>query len=309
MPDGFIGVEIGGTKLQIVTGTAEGAILNRFRATVHKQEGGGGIRAQIQLGLSKLLEKKTKIKRIGVGFGGPVDWRTGQVACSHQIPGWEDFNIVNWLQNATGIPAIADNDANVAALGEAMRGAGQRKDPVFYVTLGSGVGGGLVSDRRIYHGMQPGESEIGHVRLDRSGITVEDRCSGWAADKRVREVINQSPKGKLASLADGVTSGEARFLGDALKAGDKAAERILAELTEDLAFGLSHAVHLFHPEIIVLGGGLSNLGKPLQQGVQSHLERFTMEAFRPAPRVVIAGLRDDAVPIGALLLAGSVPRR
>src|SRR5207237_5270130 len=106
-----------------------------------------------------------------------------------------------WLEDLTQAPARVDNDGNVAALAEARRGAGQGFNPVFYATLGSGVGGGLVINGDIYHGASPGEAEIGHVRLDRSGTTVESRCSGWAVNRRVREHINRHPQSVLARLA------------------------------------------------------------------------------------------------------------
>ena len=102
-----------------------------------------------------------------------MDWRTGKICCSHQIEGWSDFDLGGWLKKLTGALVFVDNDANVAALGEASHGAGRNANPVFYVTLGSGVGGGLVVDGRIYHGATPGEAEIGHVRLDRAGTILE----------------------------------------------------------------------------------------------------------------------------------------
>ncbi len=196
-----------------------------------------------------------------------------------------------------------DNDANVAALGEAMRGAGVGFNPVFYTTLGSGVGGGLVADGAIYHGASPGESEIGHLRLDRSGATVESRCSGWAVDARVRNAKEQQPGGTLAKMAGGAPGGEARFLAAALGQGDAAAERILKEMATDLAFGLSHVVHLFHPALIVLGGGLAGIGEPLRAAVGKSLGAFVMEAFLPGPGVALSALGEDAVPAGALEMA------
>jgi glucokinase len=178
---------------------------------------------------------------------------------------------------------------------------------VFYLTLGSGVGGGLVADRRIYHGAKPGESEIGHLRLDRSRTPVEHRCSGWAVDARIREGIRNHPRGVLAQLVGQVHAGEARFLAAALAQKDELAQRILGETAEDLAFGLSHVVHLFHPEIIVVGGGLSLVGEPLRAAVAEALAKFVMEAFRPGPKVVLAALGEDAVPVGALALAHRIP--
>jgi glucokinase len=188
-------------------------------------------------------------------------------------------------------------------------GAGAGSDPVFYVTLGSGVGGGLVCGGRIYHGASPGEAEIGHVRLDRAGTTVESRCCGWAMDARVGELRHTAPESALARLAANDPGGEARHLGAALRLGDAAAQRLLAELTEDLAFGLSHVVHLFHPQVIVLGGGLANLGEPLRAGVETQLRRFIMEAFAPGPAVRLTALGEDVVPVGALALTRNLAVR
>jgi len=202
-----------------------------------------------------------------------------------------------------GAPAFIDNDGNVAALAEATHGAGRRCNPVFYVTLGSGVGGGLVVDKRIYHGAMPGEAEIGHVRLDRNGTTLESRCSGWAIDARIRSLKTEVPRSVLARLLGQTIGGEARHLSAAWQRGDVMAKNILAEIAEDLAYGLSHAVHLFHPQIIILGGGLSGLGEPLRVAVQAALGRFIMEVFRPAPLVALTQLGEDAVPVGALELA------
>jgi glucokinase len=300
----LIGIEIGGTKLQLVLGDQAGAIVERVKLNVNKANGAEGIRSQIQQALPKLMVG-SRVSAIGVGFGGPVDWKVNRICRSHQIEGWSEFELGAWLQQIGGVPARVDNDANVAALGEARRGAGQGLDPVFYVTVGSGVGGGLVVDGQIFHGASPGEAEIGHVRLDRQGTIVESRCSGWAVDGRIRELKRSDPGSLLCKMPGFGQGGEAKFLSPALQQGDTGAQRILAELVEDLAFGLSHVVHLFHPQVIVVGGGLSGLGETLRAGVERALRRFTMEAFSPGPRIALAALGEDAVPVGALLLAGA----
>lgn len=297
-----LGIEIGGTKLQLVLGDDRGRIAVRRRYTVERARGADGIREQIARAIPELLQVEN-IEAVGVGFGGPVEWRTGRICCSHQIAGWSEFDLGGWLTRQTGQPVVVDNDGNVAALGEALAGAGKDFDPVFYVTLGSGVGGGLVCGGRIYHGASPGEAEIGHVRLDRSGTTVESRCCGWAMDARVRESQKTAPDSVLARLTTAHPGSEARHLPAALQEGDAAAQRLLEELTADLAFGLSHAVHLFHPQVIVLGGGLANLGDPLRAGVERQLARFVMEAFAPGPLIRLTALGDDVVPVGALALA------
>lgn len=305
MQHAYAGIEIGGTKLQVVVGDDRGAIRERHRFAVAQTAGGEGIRRQIVSALESLL-KSHPVRAIGVGYGGPVNWQSGQVCCSHHVEGWSDFPLGDWLHEHTGLPVAVDNDANVAALGEARAGAGRDCDPVLYVTLGSGVGGGLVVGGQIYHGAVPGEVEVGHVRLDRTGVTVEAQCAGWAVDRKIRAAAAADPQGRLAKLTAGMSGGEARRLGDALEAGDAAARAILEATAEDLAFGLSHAVHLLHPDRIVLGGGLSLLGEPLRSAVAAELPGFLMDAFWPGPNVVLADLGEDAVPTGALLLAGEL---
>ena len=300
----FVGIEIGGTKLQIVQGDAAGTVRRRWRAAVDRSRGGEGILEQLARGLREL---GGAARAVAVGFGGPVDHRTGRIRTSHQIQGWDDFALAEWLSQQACAPAVVENDANTAALGEAVRGAGAGgdADPLFYVTLGSGVGGGLVAGGRIYHGAPPGEAEFGHVRLDRDGATVESRCSGWAVDARIRRLREEEPSSFLARNIPATPGGEAKLLVPALAAGDPAAGRVVREVAADLAFALSHAVHLFHPRMIVLGGGLALVGEPLRTAVAAHLPLHLMEAFLPAPEVTLAALGEDSVPVGALCLAAS----
>jgi glucokinase len=298
----YLGIEIGGTKLQLVAGSGTGDILETRRFSADSHLGGLAIRQQIARGVQELAAAHP-FEAVGVGFGGPVDRHSGRIYKSHQVEGWSGFDLRGWLYDLVEAPVWVDNDANVAALGEAKTGAGVGCDPVFYITLGSGVGGGLIQNGSIYHGQIPGESEIGHVRLDRMGATVESRCSGWAVDARLREQIKQAPTGPLALLAGQDHTGEAKYLASAVAAGDAGAAHILAELSTDLSFALSHVVHLFHPAMIILGGGLSGVGEPLRAGVQERLGGFIMDAFAPGPSVRLAGLGEQAVPVGALLLA------
>jgi glucokinase len=208
-----------------------------------------------------------------------------------------------WLRAKSGLPSFVDNDANVATLAEALHGAGVGFNPVFYTNSGTGVGGGLAVDGRIYHGATPGEAELGHVRLDRAGTIVEDRCSGRAVDAKIRALKKTDPDSLLARSIGDPPGGEARQLAGALQNGDVAARRILDETAEDLSFALSHAVHLFHPEVVVLGGGLSLIGEPWRAAIAAALPRFVMHAFAAGPKVLLAANGEDVVPVGALALA------
>jgi glucokinase len=300
----FLGIEIGGTKLQIVAGDHSGVIARRWRFNVDPAAGGEGIRKQIRSSIDEILETADP-EAIGVGFGGPVDRDRGRIFRSHQIEGWADFDLAEWLHRLTGRPVLIENDANSGALGEAVCGAGKGFNPVFYITLGSGVGGGLAVDGRIYHGTKPGEAEIGHVRLSPDGTIVEHRCSGWAVDAKIRKLKESGSSSLLCKLVGNSTGGEARHLSSALAQNDPAAWEILRETARDLAFALSHVTHLFHPEVIVVGGGLSLIGEPLRNAIVEALPEFLMDVFRPGPHIRLAGLGEDAVPVGALLVARS----
>lgn len=297
----FLGIEIGGTKLQLVLGDENARILERFRFVVDRVAGAESIRQHIAETLHHL--SGTKLSAIGVGFGGPIDRATGKVWGSYQIKGWSGFPLKDWLEDISGVSTIVDNDANVAALGEALHGAGKNYSNVFYITLGSGVGSGIVLNKHIYHGALPGEAEMGHIRLDKTGRTIESSCSGWAVDKKIRDIISIHPGSLLAALAKKYHGAEAKVLTEAINLNDPQAIKILNETSDDLAFGISHAVHLLHPETIVLGGGLSLTGEPLRKLAEQKLTQYIMDAFKPGPLVQLSSLKEDAVPVGALELA------
>ncbi len=307
VPAQFLGIEIGGTKLQVVAGRPD-SIRDRRFFLVDQSSGANGIRHQISAALREMLNQRQP-RAIGVGFGGPVDWKTGRILDSHQVHGWADFPLGEWLASETGLPVQVENDANAAAWAESIRGAGVGANPAFYVTLGSGVGGGLIVDGKIYHGASGGEAEIGQVRVNLKGDTVESFCSGWAVDQRIRHARKRYPESLLFKLIGREAKGEARHLASAFQRRDPLAREIIEETGRTLAFALSHMIHLMHPEVIILGGGLSLMGKPLREAVAKALPEFLMNSFRPGPRVLLSELKEDVVPIGALLLASDIYAR
>ena len=297
----FMGIEIGGTKLQLVTGTANGEILTKHRFQIEKERGAKGIRNVIEETIKQNYH--AKIAAVGIGFGGPVNWQTGQIATSFHIEGWSDFNFAEWLEPIVEAPVFVENDANVAALGEAVRGAGKGYSLVLYVTIGSGIGGGMVIRNEIYHGAIPGEVEIGHLRMNREGDTFQSLCSGWGIDERIRKLNARNPTGVLAQLVGDHHSGEAAFLKTAIEQNDPVAIELFEQVIDDLSFGLSHAIHLFHPEILILGGGFSLVGEILESSIAKKIPGYLMKAFHPGPVVKLAKLQELSVPTGALLLA------
>ena len=193
----YLGIEIGGTKLQLGLGAGDGVIDALWRGTVVPEDGADGIRRQIEAAIPELLagakRKREELKGVGIGFGGPVDDVTRSVIKSHQIAGWDGFPLADWIADIVGVPAVLGNDADVAGLAEAHFGAGKGLSPIFYITIGSGIGGGLIINGEIYRGCGRGAAEIGH--LDAGGIPwsnlVEDCASGWAIADSARRHLEE----------------------------------------------------------------------------------------------------------------------
>lgn len=197
----YLGIEIGGTKLQLGLGDGQSAALRGlWRASIDPAQGAEGIRAQIRQGYDELLlqskASRTDVAGAGIAFGGPVDADRGMTVTSHQVSGWDRFPLAQWCQDHLGLPTSLQNDADTAALAEALFGAGRGFNPVMYLTVGSGIGGGLVLNGQIYRGCGPGALEIGHLRpgqlprhIPLSGGTVESIGSGFGITQRARKVI------------------------------------------------------------------------------------------------------------------------
>jgi len=298
----ILGIEIGGTKLQLLLQNGSGDNLARERFKVQVEDGANGILAQIETGIRR-IQQSHAIDAVGIGFGGPIDRDSGIITQSSHIRGWSKFPLRDWAQGISGCPVFAENDANVAALGEAKRGAGIGYGSIFYVTIGSGIGGGLVKDRMLVHGRKPGESEIGLMQVDFGGGLLQDFASGWGIDQRIRASMDSYPTSVLTKLSREDPGNEARHLGLALDAGDPFALIIYEDTVKYLAWALSHVVHLIHPDAFVIGGGVSQLGDRLGKSIQEKLTTFVTPGFHPVPPVLLSVLKDDVVPVGAIELA------
>jgi glucokinase len=316
----FLGIEIGGTKLQVGIGAGDGVLSGLWRATVDVAAGPEGIRRQITAAIPELLTtagiQRSRLKGVGIGFGGPVDDLTGTIIKSHQIEGWDHFPLADWISDLVGLPAALGNDADVAGLAEALHGAGKGLSPVFYITIGSGIGGGLIVDGEIHRGVGKGAAEIGHLRLlakhsDESEPLeyqiLEHLASGWAIDQRAHRFarLNAEHDLLMVRLAGGdpsrVTS---REVGEAIRQGDRIARDLLETPLAHLADAICHVIALLCPRRIVIGGGVSLMG---EQALFMPLRRLVAErVFNPfagLTDIVPAALGEEVVVHGALALA------
>jgi glucokinase len=312
----ILGIEIGGTKLQLGVGPGDGTLAGLWRGTVDVAAGGEGIRRQITAAVPELLQQagveRSAVRGVGVGFGGPVDDATRTVIKSHQIQGWDNFPLADWLTELLGWPVALGNDADVAGLAEALFGAGKGLSPVFYITIGSGIGGGLIVNGEIYRGCGRGAAEIGHLRVPvqaPAGIwrtTVEDTASGWGIEEEARLQAEDARWARaLLRLAGGRREDiTARHVGHAAELGDEFAWAILNPAWDALAEGICHIIALLCPRRIVIGGGVSLMGErvllaPLRKRVAERVFR----PFADCCDIVPATLGEEVVLHGALALA------
>lgn len=298
-----VGIEIGGTKLQAGIGLRDGKLVALVRRAVDPARGGAGIREQIPSLIDEAVAKAGCSPRdlvgLGVGFGGPVDVNRGRILLSHQIEGWSDFPLRDWLQKKVEVPVVLQNDAKSAALGEATLGAGKGRKRIFYITVGSGVGGGLVIDGAPDVGQGLGAGEIGHTWVPdpESGKPdkLEHVASGWSIGKRGSRRLGRELSGaEVAALA---------------AKGDATAKRVVEESAEALAVGIGNVLALLHPERFIVGGGVSLMGDlwwdPLKKALA---ERFAFQPFAQSYDVVPSALGEEVVVIGAVLLGLGVKK-
>ena len=340
-----LGIEIGGTKLQLGVGRGDGSTivaLERFDVDIAR--GALGILERIAA-TGEMLIARHGVKSIGIGFGGPIDQATGRTIKSHQVSGWEDFPLVAWARETLKRPVAIGNDADLAGLAEARFGAGRGRNPVFYITVGTGVGGGLIIDGQVYRGGGLGAAEIGHLRpglhADRPDDTVESIASGTgiaaAAQARLSEPFSHQLRPFLASSkppgpeavrqhliaaeeadeeyaadlrerCDGdVERLSAKIVGQAATDGNGIALEVLHHACQTLGWGLAQMITLLAPQVVVLGGGVSLLGEQLFLGpVRTAVDLYVFPPFRGTYAVLPAKLGEEMVVHGALAIAADL---
>jgi glucokinase len=301
----FLGIEIGGTKLQLGLGAGDGTIVRLWRGTVDPALGGAGIRAEIVRNYPALLQaaglKPSDIRGIGVGFGGPTDDATQATITSHQIAGWDNFPLAAFLHENLGSPAVICNDADVAGLAEAHFGAGKGLSPIFYITVGTGIGGGLIIDGKIYRGVGRGAAEIGHVRpafpevSPQRQSTLEAFASGTGIYDRRMDRLNVEG---FPDVPDG------RQVVKRAKAGEPEAQAILDEAAQALAEGICTIIKLLCPRRVIIGGGVSLMGDDLFfDPIRKYVADRGFKPFAGLTEIVPAALGEEVVVHGALALA------
>ncbi|HEY7159002.1 MAG TPA: ROK family protein [Gemmataceae bacterium] len=315
----YLGIEIGGTKLQLGVGADEGVLRGLWRGFVEVAAGPEGIRRQIVAAVPELLASagvaRGELRGVGVGFGGPVDDATHTVIKSHQIDGWDDFPLANWISELLDLPTVLGNDADVAGLAEALHGAGKGLSPIFYITIGSGIGGGFIINGEIYRGCGRGAAEIGHMRFAYSKneapgvnscgpipVLVEEMASGFGIAQRARWAV---PGDALLLLCDGeVDLITGHMVAEAAQDGDLLSKELLRSAWDCLANAICHVIALLCPRRIVIGGGVSLMGEELLfQPLRRLVAERVFKPFAGLADIMPAALGEEVVVHGAIALA------
>ena len=304
----LIGIEIGGTKLQAVLGEPCGRIHQTIQVRADAKSGAVRILEQVREMVEHLLSAlSSPVDCIGVGFGGPVDDSMGIVIKSNQVTGWEDMPLSDWVEKQFGVPSIISNDTDAATVAEARHPSRHNDRFVFYSNVGSGIGGGLAIDGKLYQ-RPAGAMEIGHTRvysrMEQSHGTLEEYCSGWSLDRRAKQAAQQYTDSLLWEIGNrGIQHIGASELFDAWQRNDVAACEVVEDFLECYASALTTAIMLLNPDVVVVGGGLSKVGDPLLEALQAKIEQMIYPPWIDQFRIELTALGDNAVPTGAVLLA------
>ena len=312
-----LALDIGGTKLTVGVVADSGEVLAERVGRTDRSDSPNKILDRLfAMSEEALLEtglSQHDLSGVGVSFGGPVDFPGGRTVTCHHLPGWESFPLRDVVAERAGLPAIVDNDANAAALGEVRFGAARGCRHVLYLTVSTGVGGGVVLDGRVHRGASSMAGEIGHTLVVREGPMctcgrrgcLEAVASGPAIARAAREAMAAGETSTLAEMPEeGLT---ARQVAEAAPR-DALAARILGEAGRAMGVVIAAAVNLVNPEMVVIGGGVSQAGEalfaPLRESVKQHGVPESVQSLRIAPGAL--GQRGGL--LGAAALALSQPR-
>ncbi|MBE6043827.1 MAG: ROK family protein [Clostridium thermopalmarium] len=305
-----IGIDLGGTKISGAVADFDGNIVSQHTIPTKAEEGEEAVLQRIILVIEKVIEEskiaKDKIAAIGIGSPGPLDAKEGKIITTPNLP-FKNFNLVKPLKDKFNIPVYLDNDANAAAIGEYIFGAGKGTSNMVFVTVSTGIGGGAILNGKIYRGNTSNALEIGHMTLEKDGPRcncgnygcAEALASGTAIGRLAKEEIAKGVKTSLTTY-ENVTSYE--VFKEAEK-GDAVAKAVLDKALNYLGICIANIIVSFDPEMVIIGGGVSKGGDIVFKKVQEVVNKRCFKSMAESTKIVPAGLGTDAGLMGAVALA------
>jgi len=309
-----IGVDIGGTKVAAGLVDASGEITHKSRvpiaATGTAEAAFDCVKAAIEEIFATVPEARGAVTGIGICAPGPLDPFTGVILNPPNLPCWRNFPLAAETARAFGVPAKVDNDANAAGLAEAIWGAGVGYTNVFFAIVGTGIGTGIVFDRKIYYGRTGCAAEGGHVTIDYRGPVcgcgkhgcIEAFASGPNIAKRARAKLLAGAKSRILTLAGSADAVRTEHVGEAYAAGDDLATEVLTETAHFLTIWLGTIVDLLEPDVMVIGGGVAELMSSFFARMSANLTSWAINKRAGEIPLVLARYGNDAGIAGAAAL-------
>ncbi|GAA0383011.1 ROK family glucokinase [Bacillus horti] len=312
----YVGIDLGGTAIKLAFVSLEGEIVHLMSAPTNVEDGGDGILHTmdrlISEGLEELGRAKGDIKGVGIGAPGFIEMSTGFVHEAVNL-GWKNYPLKEKLEGMTGLPVYVDNDANIAALGEMWKGAGEGAKDLLCITLGTGVGGGVIINGTIHHGAKGTAGEIGHTTVIADGGyrcncgklgCLETLASATGIVRLAKEALisDSQHTSSLAKVLKENGNVEAKDVLDAAREGDQLGKEILGQVAHYLGVTLGNYAVLMNPEKIVIGGGVSKAGDVLFEPIRAQYQKYALPHLTGNVEIAPATLGNDAGVIGAAWL-------
>ncbi len=312
----YLGIDLGGSNITAALMDAKGKMRHLKKIKTLAHEGKANVISRI-VELAKAVPEEAQVKAhevvsVGIGVPGIIDVPNGMVLYSPNMPGWTRVPIKKMLQASLKKTVVIDNDANVAAYGEKWLGAGQAYQDIVVYTLGTGVGGGIISQGKIFHGHANAAGELGHMTILPDGPKcgcgnrgcVEALVSGTAIARMAREALEKNSRSLLydmcGKIPDDVT---AKMVFQAARKKDTLALSLVEQVGRYLGIGIANTINLLNPELVIVGGGVSGAGELLLRPTRAEVKRRALKDSLACAKIVAAQLGDQAGVIGAAGIA------
>lgn len=312
----LVGVDLGGTTIKMAFINLYGEIIHKWEIPTNKGEKGKHIPTDIANSIDQQLEdlrqNKSRLISIGIGAPGTVNVQDGSIEVAVNL-GWENFPLRDILKRETSLPVVVENDANLAAIGEKWKGAGNGAKNLLFVTLGTGVGGGIIINGKIVHGENGAGGEIGHItsipkdgflcKCGKKGCLETVASATGIVRLALEELAYTEESTKLKDYYNKHKTVTPKQIFDAANEGDKMAKRIIHQVTFHLGLSLANLANSLNMEKIVIGGGVSNAGNSLLIPLKEQFVQFAFSKVAQGVELVIATLGNDAGLLGGAWLA------
>ncbi|NOZ05838.1 MAG: ROK family protein [Chloroflexi bacterium] len=310
--DLIVAIDLGGTYFRVMLANKDGRRVAHVRKETRAAAGPEAIEKRLVAAVREVLSgwPAARVAGVGVAAPGPIDPQTGVLHAPPNLPGWNEIPLRDRLQEWLGLPVWAGNDANLAALGEHRFGCGRGVDDLVYLTISTGIGGGIISRGELLLGSHGLAAEAGHIILEPNGPLcgcgqhgcLEALASGPAIGRRAVDAITAGESSTLQVVLGNGAGLTAHQVVDAARAGDRLAGDVLRQAAIYVGMGIATLVHLLDPALVVIGGGVSNAGDLLLDPIRQTVRERTMEAYHGGVTIVPTALGDDVGLWGAIAL-------